>query len=279
MIRNITNNMVFFTRVNHVQSRARYETLSLVAGFPWLGSVSLHTCETNEVTIMATNKQKADVKAARKNGETALKKFPKAKLLGCFTRMAEQANAGDAAAEDRAMAALDVTRLAHDFAMNNPEALNETVVKGWRDNVKTLTMELALQGNRFAELKEGKEGAAPTAKLTGYGNNVASIAKGVIEFKIDPCESESYREVRKEVEGARAEARRDADPDAAALEDAKARCVEAWDAVRKAMFDTGDAGNIDTLTAALDDMRSDIEAQLIAQADLDATVHAEAKAA
>jgi len=215
---------------------------------------------------MASNK-KADKKAVRKAAEFALKSFPKAKIKAAIETMAGKAGEADVASEAKAAAALDVCALAETFRdVNMTEgAPCDVIAKGWTEHLKSVALDLAVAGNRFAELKEGKDGEAATAKLTGYGNNVASIAKGVIEFEItldalpegidgvtEGAPAESYREVRKVVEATRAAKRRDADPEAAALADAKAMTVEAWDALRVAVFGSEDQdlilGLADTLT-------------------------------
>src|SRR5210317_884773 len=115
---------------------------------------------------MPTTKQ-ADNKAARKANETALKGFPKAKLRKAFEDMAADATKADAAADSKAAAALEVVTLAATFRDANADVDSDTVVKGWRDHFAILTMELATAGNRFAELKPGKDGQPATAKLTG----------------------------------------------------------------------------------------------------------------
>jgi len=233
---------------------------------------------------MATNKTKAKGnKAIVKANESALKGFPKAKLKAAFQSMATLATEADKATDARQMAAVTVCALAGHYAEDNNGADVATIANGWRDNLKLLTMELAVAGNRFAEIVEGKDkDKAPTAKLTGYGNNVASIAKGVIEFEVgmlaENGEPKSYREIRKDVEGLRAEQRRDSDPDAAELADAKSTCDDAWKELRSTIFGTGDAGNIDQLTETLMELLSDVQAQLIEQADLDKKAAAESEA-
>ena len=215
----------------------------------------------------AANAAKLIVKA----NEAALKGFPRAKLKAAFVAMAALATDSDKATEARQAAALDVCVLAAQFVGKNDKAHLDTVVTGWRDEFKTVAMELAVSGNRFAELKEGKGDQPATAKLTGYGNNVASIAKGVIEFSGDEepvVLGESYREVRTAVEAKRADARRASDPDGAILADAKQAADDAWTELRKVIFDTGDAGNINQLREVLEGQLSDVQAQLIAQADL-----------
>lgn len=214
---------------------------------------------------MATKKQSAGpAKAVAKANETALTRFPKTKVRSTFETMAGCANDSDAANEAKQNAALELVRLAHLYREANAEATTETVVTGWRDNLKLVTMELAVSGNKFAELSPSKDDKPATAKLTGYGNNVASIAKGSLEFGIAPLDS--YRDTRKAVEAARAEARRAADPDAALIADAKQAACEAWDGLRKAVFDTGDLELIRALTVTLDQMRDECE---MAQAEAD----------
>ena len=100
---------------------------------------------------------------------------------------------------------------------------------------------------------------------------MASIAKGVIEFELNLEGEDSYREIRKTVEGRRAEARRDSDPDGALLADSKAATDDAWKELRAAIFATGDALAIDQLHELLVDTLADVNEQLAEQAALDAT--------
>ena len=234
---------------------------------------------------MATSKT-ADIKKVRKAGQTALVKFPKGKLVKAFGVMAATANEAEASNESRQAAALDVCEMAHQFAASNADADTGTVVEGWRDNLKLVIMQLAIEGNRFAELIEGKDDKPASAKLTGYGNNVASIAKGCIEFDVAPADTAgdgdgdaSYRSVRKLVEGKRAEARRESDPAGAMFADAVASLDETFAELRKLIVDTGDTLNVNTVQGALADMVQDITSQLIAQDDADAAAtEAEAEA-
>lgn len=214
---------------------------------------------------MSKATERADQKPARRANETALKGFPKAKLAAAYDAMAKEKATGDKAADSKAGQALKVVELAHTFRTSQKDGIPlDTVVKGWRDNMKVLAMELAVAGNKFAELKEGKDGAAPSAKLTGYGNNVASIARGMIECEIDPAEcvtddgERSYRECRTAVENARNEARRAADAEFARLQDAKALADEAWSELRKAVFKTEHAGLIETLADVLESAKAEL---------------------
>ena len=208
-------------------------------------------------TKTTANGNKAIVKA----NQTALKGFPKGKLKSAFELMAAKANDGDDSNDARQVAALDVCVMAVNFRAKNDAVTDlTTVVQGWRDSIKVLAMELAIAGNRFAELREAKGDKPASAKLTGYGDNVASIAKGCIEHEIAP--SDSYRETRKAVEAARNEARRAADPNGALLADAKAEADTAWGELREVIFDLGEVAPVESLTEWLNDQREQVAAEI-----------------
>lgn len=213
---------------------------------------------------MATSK-KADIKAAQKRNETALKGFPKAKLKAAFDTMSGKAGEADASQADKQKAGFDILKLARSFRESNADVDVKTVVDGWRDHLKGLTLELAVAGNRFATMTEAKENKPAVGKLTGYGNNVASIAKGVIEFDVVPDEitddttgDASYRSVRSHVEGLREQARREADPKEAALQDAKAAMLDAWNDLRKVCFEARDSQLIDQVTDMIKGLNEDV---------------------
>jgi hypothetical protein len=203
-------------------------------------------------------------KAISKANQAAVKGFPKGKLRAAFDRMASNADSSEKANDDRQLAALDVCNLAVNFRAANSDIQDlTTVVEGWRDHIKVLAMELALAGNRFAELREAKGDKAASAKLSGYGQNVASIAKGCIEHEITP--SDSYRDTRKEVEAARNDAKRLADPNGAALADAKAAADDAWSSLREVIFELGEIKPVENLTEWLNQQRASVEKQAMTQ--------------
>ena len=75
----------------------------------------------------AANGNAAIVKA----NETALKGFPKGKLKSAFALMAAKADDGDASAEQRQVAALDVCVMAVNFRAENDNVKDtSTVVQG-----------------------------------------------------------------------------------------------------------------------------------------------------
>ena len=231
---------------------------------------------------MATSKTAKPAKAIKAANDNALKGYPKAKMLQAFNKIGAAKDAEDTSAEDRASAAMDIVELAVAFRTSNADATLETVVAGWRDNVRLTAMQLAVAGNRFAKVTPGKDGQPDKATLTGYGNNVASIAKGALEFELtadDMVDDEgirSFRATRRAVEARRAEARRLADPDAAAFADEMAAADEAWRDLRSLIAESGKLGNAKALRQTLEGHAADIREQLIAASDAAEQAAAEA---
>ena len=201
-----------------------------------------------------TAKPNAAIAAANK---TATKAFPKAKLRKAFDTIGAKTAAVESTQAEKQAAALDVCKLAAGFVTANDGIDVDTLVQGWRSNIKVLTKELAVAGNRFAELTEGKGDKPATAKLTGYGNNVASIAKGCIEYEIAP--EDSYRATREAVEAARAESRRLEFPDEAALSDARSALDATWSSLRETVCKPRDTGLIDSMADTLAEIKVEFE--------------------
>lgn len=216
---------------------------------------------------MTAPSERAGIKSVSEAGKYALKGFPRSKIREAFEAMSASKETGDGANTAKQSAAFNVCKLAHKFRATNSEVDKQTAVKGWREHLSGVIMELAAAGNKFAELTQEKDKPA-TAKLTGYGNNVASIAKGVIEFDLDPTTcvddkgASSYREVRKAVEAARLAAR---DADAIALAEAKATCDETWKELRKLVFDFNDKQLVVDLTLLIAEQIESINAQKAAK--------------
>lgn len=241
---------------------------------------------------MAT--KKADVKQVRKAGELALVKFPKTELRNLFESMGGNAQDAENATLNKAEDALQVCACAERFRDVNKAngAPCDVIAKGFREGMKALAIDLAANGNKFAKTVTAKDGTV-SGQLTGYGNNVLSIACGVIEedvlldcapdiAKDAGCEVEagsafeSYRDVRKVVEAIRAVSKRERDPDAAALADSKAKALEAWADLKAAVFGSGDAGLVDGLTGMLEDAHKAFEMALAAQNAIEDEAEAEA---
>lgn len=227
-----------------------------------------------------TKQQAKANKTIAKANESALTAFPSI-IRKSFETIGSAANAADASQEEKSAAALDILRAITDWTRENSEATVETLVKGYGDQMAVLALILAAEGNRFAESSENKAGET-VAKLTGYGNNVKSIGKGVVEFELDAHGVESYRDMRKQVEALREERRREEDPKAAELADAKAAADEAWQALRSRVFELGEIAAVESLTEMLEGTLADVNQQIADRINADAekdAAEAEAKAA
>jgi hypothetical protein len=155
-----------------------------------------------------------------------------------------------------------------------------TVLSDWKANVASMTMEMAIAGHKFAKLTAAKDDKPATACLTGTGNNVLSIAKGVVDFgvAIDLIESEadspSYRDVRTVVQGLR-KARKDAaNPEAAKLATAEQLCRDNFAELCEAVFSQKDI----ELTVSLANALAEQTAEQIAAVEATDVVEAVAVA-
>ncbi len=193
----------------------------------------------------------------------ATKQFPKAKIRTAMATIGGSAEAEQASRKDRVAAARDICGYAKTFSDANPDIPAEVIAKSWDAEFNVLALELATSGNRFAKMSKDKK----TATLTGYGANVKSVGKGVIEFELNPADCEkaktgnggseskgSFSAIREVVEAKRRERDRKANPDRALLDDAKAEAETAWNALSDAIFATNDLELIQGLRASLDEM-------------------------
>jgi hypothetical protein len=96
----------------------------------------------------------------------------------------------------------------------------DAIVKGFTAEMDAMRPMLAAEGNSFVVATVPEDGKGDTKySWKGHGNNVKSIAKGVIEFTgimhtdedgneypaiINPMDAESFTEIKKSVEAARA---------------------------------------------------------------------------
>jgi hypothetical protein len=222
---------------------------------------------------MATNKS-ADNKALQNANQTIITAFDKANTIAAINRLADSKATEEGAKSESGNASLDIVWLAEAYGVAAHEQCNgdtSTVLKDWKANMAIVAMELAKAGSPFAELSENAKGET-TAKLTGTGQNVLSIAKGVVDFGVDTseCATEdegiSYRSVRKMVEGLRAARRDELNPELAQLNEAKSAAREAFKELAAVIFETGDTGLIDDLTRDLTDLRELAEIALAEQA-------------
>lgn len=215
---------------------------------------------------MSTSKSKSKAahasKAIQKAATNGVSGFPAAKVEKALNIMGDTTGQLNVAKSDRTAAGFDVVKLAAEFAAkaHKDGIPTDTIVTAWRDNVAIIVLKLAVAGNEFCDLKPAKGDKAATAKLTGYGNNVFSTARGVVEFELEV--SDSYRETERNVKIAREDARRRADPARAQFNDAKANCRETWTQLRDLVFATNNADNVDDLTALLQETLSSVTSQI-----------------
>ena len=201
----------------------------------------------------------ADNAAMQKANKAALNCYPMAKLETAINELAASKAQGNEAREGGESASLHIVRIAQDYASEAaliPDDIT-TVLSDWRAGQNVLALKLGAEGSKFAEVKEGKDGAPTTAKLTGTGNNVMSIAKGVVDFAldVDDCGSEeeaaSYRTVRTVVESLRKERHDNANPEEALFELAKAEARAAFKALADCVFGQNDIALVESLTQSL----------------------------
>ena len=224
---------------------------------------------------MSSNK--ADQGQRREANKQALNCFPKTKLRASLDVMAESKQVGDDAKEAKANAALKLCVSAESYSSKAHEICGDdtsTVLKDWREGVKLLAKEMAVDGHKFVEANE-KDGVI-TARLSGYGNNVMSIAKGVVEYQVEIEDEASYRDVRTTVEAIRATQRSN---EAIELADSKQACKDAFAELTGIIFPLSDVELIDDLTQTLMELTETATAQAAEQAELEAHVETEAEAA
>lgn len=226
-------------------------------------------------------KGKADQKQVQAANEAAINCFPKGKLIACLDAMADGSQVVNEAGEAIGSASFQLVQLAQTYGVEARAVVDDTsvILKDWRENQRLMATELAAQGHRFAS-KEGEK----AAKLTGTGDNVMSIAKGVVDFGVDTDKcldhegNPSYRAVRSVVEAKRAERRAKENPDAAKLAEAKTACREAAKELLTLVLGTNDIELIEILTESFGEMQGD-EASRQDEAERIEQEAAEAKAA
>ncbi|MHC4315771.1 MAG: hypothetical protein ACYSW3_25290 [Planctomycetota bacterium] len=162
-------------------------------------------------------KAKADKIALQKSNKAALKvQFPRAKLLKQFKAMAEATGSEAEAAELKRQTAFIVCESAMEYrlAAHGKGAGQttdvSTIMDAWREHWKTLIIDLHKAESPFVELGEANKKGEQKPVMTGYGRNVASQARGVIEFDISVTdengENRPYTDMTKEITKARREA-------------------------------------------------------------------------
>ena len=110
------------------------------------------------------------------------------------------------------------------------------ILTAWRGHWKTFISELHAANNPFVELGEPNKNGEQKPVMTGYGRNVASIARGVIEYDINPFddqgEAKTYLNIQEDVQAARRAAAPD---DKKRLREAKESLTESIKAFRSSL--------------------------------------------
>jgi hypothetical protein len=199
--------------------------------------------ECNEMTKPQA-KPNAAIQA--KNDAAINTAFPKAKLREAYDAMAEQVRTENSAKELKFEGGLEACRIASEYseaARNEPgQPDTSAILQHWKASQKLFVAELAAAGHKFAEYADAAKDKEPAPRLTGYGKNVMSILRGVIEFNIEIADDDTFSSVRKIVEAERADARSD---EAKRLAEAKERYREA---AKELLNDFGD--NVELITEA-----------------------------
>ena len=182
-----------------------------------------------------------------------------------LTAMGKQTDKSLEAKEQRDAASMAFCLFAESVAEVNMtnDIPRDTVVLGFTKHLDALRPALHKDGCPFVEAKT-EDGKPTVYSWKGYGNNVKSIAKGVVQFtghddyadfpEVSDCES--FRAIRDAVEAAR---RGGESEDARLLREAKERWNEAVKALTKAVFASKDHELIDLRTLDVEAITEAVE--------------------
>lgn len=205
----------------------------------------------------------AELKAVAAAGKAGIKSFPKADIIAGLNALADGKATEATAAGEAVNASLAIVRTCESYGVQAHSECNDdtsTVLDHWKSNLQLVAIELAAAGSPFAKTSTNKAGDT-VGQLTGTGNNVMSIAKGVVDFRlaVDECSNEegevTYRTVRTAVEAKRAERRAEDNPEAAALAAAKEAVRESFKELTGIVFASDDIGLINELNVTLIELR------------------------
>ena len=223
---------------------------------------------------MGTSKsKKADAaQAVLDANHEVLVGFDAKKVTDCLVSMARSKAEADAAGETKSEAAHKLIVHAYDVAQQSRAAGATDIDKGWSKNLKALYPKLVKDGVSFIKTETKKDGGT-SFTLSGYGQNVNSVARGFCQYAdIAPDAEGRIAEDRKIVEARRAE---DLSEDEQLLRAAKEALDVAIKTFRKAAIKGGDYSVIEGYAGQLVTW-----AEVIEQADADAeAIEEEAEAA
>lgn len=134
-----------------------------------------------------SNSTSADIAGLQAIAKSAIKaRFPKAKLLNQFAKMAEATGTEAEAAEVKRQTARLVCVCAEKYRIDALKDTSDvaTILDCWREHWKALIAEMHAAGSPFVELGEENRDGEAKPVMTKYGRNVASSARGMIEHAV-----------------------------------------------------------------------------------------------
>jgi len=228
-----------------------------------------------EFKTMATSKGKAEAsKAIKAANAEALVGFDQSIVANAFRAMSEKRGIIDAATGDMQEAGVVLCTHAYFVAVSTRAEGGTPSDSAWTKSVRAMLPMLAKEGSRFVKVSEDKDGA-PKYLLSGYGQNVNSVARGFVQYSdISPDDAEgedgnvTFGALRTLVQNRRAEDRTDEEK---ALAESREALAEAIAALRKAAGST-DRGRITSVTR-------EVQAIIDGLSDLDELAKLEAETA
>jgi hypothetical protein len=213
---------------------------------------------------MATSKKAGAAKAVQVANTFALD-FNERTVAGLFKAISDKRSIIDAADGEARDASAALVIEAHRVAADAAErgADGDTIMRGWSAEVRALMPMLAADGVTFVEESEKKPGQF---RMTGYGQNVNSTARGFCEFpELNPEDARaedgtlSYRSLAALVAAKRAESATDEEK---ALKAAKESLADSIKAFRKSVTAKGaTADSIIEAAAMLDMLTAELTAE------------------
>lgn len=228
---------------------------------------------------MSTSKKANAAKAVQNAAKEALVGFNVNTVADAMRAMSEKRKVIDAATGEMADAACVLCNHAHEVATATREAGGTPSDSAWSKQVKAMLPMLAKEGSRFVKTRERDDGSTAYL-LTGYGQNVNSIARGYVQYSdIDPADAtdddgnQTFGAMRTQVQERRKEDRSD---DERALAESREAFAAAIKALRKAVG-SNDRATLDAATLQVTELAKAFEAES-ADADAETEVQTETKA-
>lgn len=219
---------------------------------------------------MATRKADA-AKAVQEANKEALVDFNVNVVAEAMRAMSDKRKVIDEATGQMQEAAVVLCNHAHHVAEATRAAGGTPSDSAWSKQVKAMLPMLAKEGSRFVKVTEGKDGESKYT-LTGYGQNVNSIARGYVQYSdIDPAEAvndegqQTFGAMRTQVTERRKEDRTDEE---IALAESREAFAEAIKALRAAVGNS-DRAKLDAATVLLTEYAESIAASDEAEAEAD----------